>query len=329
MTAAGAERLALIGLGALADALAERASDAGWAVERVALFPSEAGDGQALSDGGDALADSTIVVVATPAGDHGAIGILLRDCVPGGAPVVLVPGLPGAALQIAKALGEEDRVVAETSAAPLAAVDGDPAAISLRVPLAALPAAAAPELAQRLAPLFEAEPVESVLWTALHAPDLILRTVTSLLAAAGERPAATVAETLVAGEGLVDELERERQAVATALGLEVPTAAEWLSRQLGTPAAPLAAACGPLGSLEVPDYTARGWLPDAVGWGLVPFVAIAAAAGVATPTAASLIVVADGICGTDFELAGRSAEAIGLAGAWPQLTGATLEEAAC
>jgi opine dehydrogenase len=321
MTAAGAERLGLIGSGVVADALAERAGAAGWGVDRVALFPSDADAGQALSDGGDALVDSSIVVVATLAGDHGAIGILLRDHVPASASVVLVPGLPGAALQIAKALGgEQDRVVAETSAAPLAPAAGDPAAVSLTVPLASLPAAAAPELAERLAPVLDAEPVESVLWTALHAPDLILRTVPSLLAAAGERPAATLAEALAAGEGLVDELEHERAAVAAALGLEVATTAEWLARQLGTAAAPLAAACGPLGSLEVPHYTARGWLPDAVGWGLVPFAAIAAAAGVPTPTATSLIVLANGLCGTDFELAGRSAEAIGLVDAWPELT---------
>ncbi|MFC7754036.1 hypothetical protein [Tsukamurella soli] len=223
--------------------------------------------------------------------------VLLRDCLRPDTLLVLVPGSPGAAGDFAAALG--DVVVAETSWSPWQA-DGDAFSEVGPVPLATVPAGAASDVSSRLAPLFATARAPSTLWSALHAPDVVLRTAPTLLlgtvgpttlGAAIDDPA--VAPVLAA-------LDEERAAVASALGLSVPRLAPALADLLGTPSDSLSTAVGALADGPL------GGDVDLIPYGLVPTLALAQLAGVTTPVTASLIDVADKLLGNDFVLAGRS-----------------------
>lgn len=314
-SARGSEAVAVIGNGWIADMVCTRSRESGWQCEQIPIFPSEnPGCEAALADQSSPfLSRASMVVVATPAAAHPALGVLLTGCVRRDAVVVLVPGQVGGALQLATALGSRSggSVVAETSWSPWIRVAGT--LVEPRpVPLASVPESAAPEVAARVAPLFTTQPVVGPLWTSLHCPDYLLRTIPSLLAATGA-PATTLRSALSGpGDGLVTALEDERQAIATALHLEVPRLGAWLSDVFGTPSAPLGDALGPLADLEVADLHDPYGLGDLAPFGLAPLVSIGAALGIAAPCAAGIMTIAGHLLGNDFQLSGRCVTTMGL-----------------
>lgn len=307
-------RLAVIGTGPVADLLHEGGEAAGWGVERVAIFPADtAGGAAALADDTpSAIKDADIIAIATPASAHHALAILLAPLVGPGTLVLLVPGQPGGALHFAHAFGADGPIVAETSWAPTVDLaDGAADSDAPALPLATVPAEQAEAVVERLAPLLRTEPAPNAFWTALHAPDVVLRALPHLVPT--DPPSDTVGE-LLSGPGadLVGAVERERQQIASALGLEVPTLASWLSSELGTSDDDLLTALGPLGQVPVPDHVDAAWLVDLAPFGLVPLRAIAQYAGVEVPCITRLVEEADRLLGNDYFRAGRTAELMGL-----------------
>jgi hypothetical protein len=316
------ERLAILGDDVVAASLRARAEAAGWSVDSVTLFPGQAGgEGPGLGEQCVlAVSRATVVAITTPATSHNTLSVLLRDCVPADAIVLLVPGQTGGALEIAHSLRGMGAgpTVAELSWRPWASLGGAAVVEVPAIPLATVPAEAAPAVAGRLAPLFDAVPVSSALWTGLHAPDLILRTIPSLLAAGVPdhgTPGRSLGEILSrqAARGMVTALELDRLAVAEAFDLDLPPLVEWLAATLGTPAVRLEVALGPLADIQVPEVTDPYWLADLAPSGLAPLCALADRVGVQARTARGLLRVAEAMLGNDYELGGRSAEAMGLA----------------
>ncbi|QKT08257.1 NAD/NADP octopine/nopaline dehydrogenase family protein [Gordonia sp. X0973] len=290
------ETVAMLGSAFAADQAERDARATGWHTARVPLFPFEGAD--SLVEGRPAaLAEASIVVVATPAATHPTLTVLLRDCLRPGALLVLAPGAPGAADEFAAAL--DGIVVAETGWAPWQSVR-DATVPTGPVPLAAAQPGAATDISRRLAPLFASVPVASTAWTALYSPDTLLRTAPMLLLpdAAPTTLGQAVADPAVAP--VLAALDEERAAVAAALGLSVPRLAPALAELLGTRADSIASALGRLADGPVCGD------PDLVPYGLVPTVALASRAGVAAPVAQSLVDIADKLLGNDFTLAGRS-----------------------
>jgi hypothetical protein len=316
-----AERLAIIGDGDLAGVIDKRARAAGWAVERVSLFAADnGGEKPGLGDAPSQDAETaTIVIVATAAAAHPTLSVLLADSVAPDALVVLVPGQTGGAFQIARALERRGRaaVVAETSWSPVVSVAGNRTTIDVpSVPLGTAAPDDAPAAVRRLEPLFKAEPAPSALWTSLHAPDLVLRTVPGVVAAAesGGKKITWGQALTGAAEGICWTLDEERRAVAKAMGMQMPTLVEWLSTTFETPRTSLVAAMGPLADLKVPAYTNEMWLADLVPYGLAPLCALGAKVGTELPCARSIMTLAGAMLGNDYELGGRSLEDTKLVG---------------
>jgi hypothetical protein len=168
----------------------------------------------------------------------------------------------------------------------------------------------------RLDPLFKATPAPSALWTSLHAPDLILRAVPGIVAAAesGGKKITWGQALTGAAEGICWKLDGERRAVATAMGLEMPSLVEWLSTTFDTPRTSLAAAMGPVADLKLPAHTDETWLADLAPYGLAPLCALGAQAGLELPCARSILKLAGAMLGNDYDLGGRSLEDMNLAG---------------
>lgn len=313
-----AEVVAVIGDDWVAELVATRSRDSGWEVERVPLFPSErSGCPPGLADESPQFLDrASMVLVATPASAHPALSVLLTGCLRREAVVVLLPGQVGGALQLAAALGSggDGPVVAETSWSPWIRVAGDLVEPG-PVPLASVPESAAAEVTARVDPLFAAQPVESPLWTSLLCPDYVLRTVPTLLSAAATSGTTLRSALSGPGEGLATGLEDERQAIAAALGLEVPRLGAWLSGVFGTPSTTLGDALGPLADLRVADLHDPYGLGDLAPFGLAPLVSIGAALGIETPCAAGMLTIAGHLLGNDFRLGGRGVMTMGLADA--------------
>jgi hypothetical protein len=316
------ERLVIIGGGPTAAAIAPRARKAGWEVAAAPLYP---GDRQPDADSrtfGELVEQATMIAVTTPASGHAAVSIMLRGLVRPDALVVLLPGQPGGALQFARVL--PGTTVAEASIAPFAQV-GDAVVELSEVPVATVPAEHAPCAVARLSPLFSAEPAPNTVWTALHAPDVVLRTVPVIANARGARAPGLSLQAALAGPAgdLAERLEDERQAIATALRISVPRTGAWLADTLRLPSGPLPDVLGPLAETIVPAVTEPGWLPDLAPFGLVPTVAIARWASVLTPSIDALIAMADALLHNDYALAGRTAELIGIGEpTWPLEEGA-------
>lgn len=115
----------------------------------------------------------------------------------------------------------------------------------------------------------------------------------------------------------IDALDRERVAVAAALGLSIPTVPRRLADAYGADPSSAAAAIrstvGYRGFMAPGDLTHR-FITENVPYGLVPIAALGEQVGVATPAIDAIIELAHVATGQDFRAAGRGVDALGLRG---------------
>ena len=149
----------------------------------------------------------------------------------------------------------------------------------------------------------------------LRAPALVMN------AAAGERPRAGLSlfeDAFTPGVGRVAEaLDAERLALAAALGLDLPTAAEALHAWgLGPRGNLWATVNGSLALTRTPDTDAapEERLVDEVAFGLRPWVELADQLGVPAPVCRSLVELCVVATGADQWAPGRSLDDLGIAG---------------
>lgn len=304
----GTESIAIIGDGNVADELAARARTAGWKTDLVPIFSP---DGTGLADTRpSALADATIVVVALPPSAQPALSILLKDCLRPGALVVLVPGQPGGAGQLAQAFPGGDITVAETSWSPWQVGQNGKVIEVGPVPIATIPAGAASRVSRRLAPLVATVPAPDTRWTALHAPDVILRAVPGLIAGVDDGRTLGQALSDPAIARAVESVCQERAAIARSLGLDVPATPAWLAEVLGTSASSLVSALGDLTTGPVAKLFEANGPGDLVPFGVVPTLALGEESGVDTPVLRDLVTRANALLGSDFVLGGRPPTAV-------------------
>jgi opine dehydrogenase len=121
---------------------------------------------------------------------------------------------------------------------------------------------------------------------------------------------------------VVDALDAERIAVASAFGAEVPTVREWLARTYGLEGADLYPLIQRLHhevfkDSPAPSTLAARYVTEDVPYGLVPIAELGRLAGVPTPVASALTVVASAALGRDFLGEGRTLARMGLEGRTP------------
>jgi opine dehydrogenase len=121
---------------------------------------------------------------------------------------------------------------------------------------------------------------------------------------------------------LYEAMDRERVAVAAALGASVPSLADWFERVYGVRGTSLVETCqllttnsdGPYQATGTPKSLDHKYISEDLPVGLLPMSALGHASGVATPTIDGVVSLIRVMTGRDFAAEGRTLERMGLAG---------------
>lgn len=223
--------------------------------------------------------------------------------------------------------GAREAIVAESeSLLYIARLEG-PAAVRIkgiktRLAVAAAPASRTEEaldVLRRLHPQFA--PATDVLETSLADPGNVMHPVHTLMNTgrieeSGPYRYDHYGVTASIGR-TIDALDRERVAVAAALGLSIPTVPQRLAAAYGADASGAAAAIrstvGYRGFMAPGDLAHR-FVTENVPYGLVPIAALGRQVGVATPAIDAIVELANAATGHDFRAGGRGIDALGLRG---------------
>lgn len=253
---------------------------------------------------------------------------------PADRPVILNPGHTGGALEFAQAfrsVRSDVPPVAEFSTLTYVARKYRPDGVTVTGRAKQVRAAAlaggdvALDTACRLFP--GATAVGDVLASALANANLVLHPPGAVLAAAWVE--ATRGEFTFYVEAMTPgvartmrQLDGERLAVAKAFGHQLPNLIEEM-KLIGTVEPSFvdtqdfaAAIAGGEANKHIkgPDSLQHRYYREDFGHGLLPFLELAAIAGVHTPVASSLFTLAQALVGIDYRKGGRTAEAMGIAG---------------
>lgn len=260
-----------------------------------------------------ALAGADAVLVAVPAHALGPVLRRIAPLLPAGVPVLLAPSHSLAPLMLARLLAQRDIVlpIGAMAAPPLVAQRIGPEAVRIqalaaRTDLAAVPAEAAPGLAQMAASLFGVpfRPVPSLLSVLLAAHEPVRQAALALgnLTRIERAEAWDIhAQMTPALARLMQRLDAERLALAAACGIAVPTLAEALAAAHGLPPASLdslARALAAQGPAPGPMGLDAAHLAESVTYGLALWQRVAAHRGVAMPLTAAAIAVLQALWGT-------------------------------
>ncbi|MGH8797253.1 MAG: NAD/NADP octopine/nopaline dehydrogenase family protein [Caldimonas sp.] len=282
-----------------------------------------------------AIAGADVAVVALPTFSHVAVARALAAAGwRADRPIVLNPGHTGGALAFAHAyrgVRADVPPIAEFSTLTYVARKYRPDRVSVsgrakRVRAAALPGGrAALDVACRLFP--GAQPVADVLAADLANANLVLHPPGAVLGAAWVEATGGnftfYVEAMTPGVArTMRRLDDERLAVAAAFGHELPNLIGEM-KSIGTVEASVAdtqdfaaAIAGGEANKRIkgPDSLQHRYYREDFGHGLLPFIELAAIAGVATPVAQSLLILAQAVVGTDYRDGGRTAQSMGIDG---------------
>ncbi len=280
-----------------------------------------------------AIATCDAAVVTLPTFAHASLASLLADSGwPVDRPIVLNPGHTGGALEFVQAFGT-DRTppIAELSTLTYVARKHRPDCVTTTGRAGAVRAAALPggeaalAVAESLFPGVARQ--ADVIATSLANVNMILHPPGAILGAAWiearQGDFTFYVDAMTSGVGRVMQaLDDERRAVARAFGHDLPGLLGEM-RLIGTVEADTdagadfatAIAGGKANSkIKAPSSLAHRYYREDFGHGLLPFIEIADIAGVKTPTATSLLALAQTLGGIDYRATGRTAVAMGIAG---------------
>jgi opine dehydrogenase len=249
-------------------------------------------------------------------------------------PVVLNPGHTGGALEFQHtfhALGAEPPPIAEFSTLTYVARKYESGRVTITgaassVRLGALPNGGAALAAARA--LFRSAAVmPDVLACDLANVNMVLHAPGAVLAAAWIEATHGDFTFYVSGmtsgvARVMRALDDERRGVARAFGHPLPSIVGEM-QAIGTVEASVrdaddlagAIAAGAANSrIKAPDSLAHRYYREDFGFGLLPFVVLAAIAGIDVPIARSLLQIGQTLLGADFAVEGRTAERMGIAG---------------
>jgi opine dehydrogenase len=289
------------------------------------------------TDLAEAVDGADVIIVCTGSHYHADVARGLAPLLRDGQTILLIQGGTGGALVVRREL----EAAGSTAAVDVAEMDNYPYSLGWPAPsrmrmtikkrflqIAALPARRTGAVMARLGPAFpEAVAAPHVLYTGLDNMNATLHVV-NMVGNIGRLEATGNAYRFYA-EGytpsivrLLEALDGERLAVAKAYGVEVPGIHEWLTRTYGFDEPSLRETFhrlthdgrGPYQWTPTPKSMEHKYVVEDVPCGLVPMAALGGAAGVPTPVIGGLVAIASALTGRDFTAAGRTLDALGLAG---------------
>ena len=286
------------------------------------------------ADLAEAIAGVDVILVCLPTFSHTAVARALAEIGATTLPVVLNPGHTGGALEFRQAFrGVRPDVppIAEFSTLTYVARKYAPERVSIsgavkKIRIAALPGGeAAAQAGGELYPAAHLMP--DVLACDLANVNMVLHPPGAVLAAAWVEATAGnftfYVDAMTPGVARVMQaLDDERRAVARAFGHELPSLLEEM-QALGTVEASVRDMSDLVGAIasgtanrriKAPDSFQHRYYLEDFGHGLLPFLALAGAAQVAAPVAASLFKLGETLTGNDYKAHGRTAARMGIAG---------------
>ena len=288
---------------------------------------------RATTDLAAAVEGAALIAVTTLNNDHQAVARQLAPLLQDGQIVCLIPGYVGGALEFRRSLADSGYrggvKLGEMDNFPFTGAVLGPAAVRLaslkrQLQVAALPASEGPVLIDTVRrALPPATLARNVVQTGLATMNPILHVPGMLGNQArldsGERFQFYGAGITPSVARVVEALDAERVAVARAFGVEVPTVRGWLAGSYGLEGPDLYPLIQRLHQEIFKDSPAPAMLDaryvtEDVPYGLVPIAELGGLAGVPTPVARALTVLASAALGRDFVSEGRTLARMGLEG---------------
>lgn len=283
----------------------------------------------------EVLANADVILETHPAHLHRAMAQACAPWLREEQVLVLNPGRTGGALEVAHTLRQEGAapvLVAEAQTFLFASRMLEPGrarvfGVKRTVPLAALPAVHTPRvlrLLRRALPPFTA--ADSVLETSLANMGSIFHPALTLLNAGRIEDTGGDYEFYHGGATpgvarVLERLDEERLAVAASLGVDAPSARQWLQEVYGAYGRDLREAIQnnrAYAGIRAPGSLDHRYLDEDIPASLVPLASLGRYLGVETPAMNSLIDLASVIRGMDYRATGRTVARLGLEGLTPE-----------
>ncbi|MCE5324726.1 NAD/NADP octopine/nopaline dehydrogenase family protein [bacterium] len=280
----------------------------------------------------EAIAGRDILMVVVPATAHRPIAEQIAPHLVDGQMIVLNPGRTGGALEVSKVIRDcgccADVVVAEAQTFIYASRSMNPAQTKIfrvknSIPVAALPAHSTPEVVGKLRTAFpQFVPGDNVMKTSLDNIGAIFHPAVTVLNAA--RIESTNGDFDYYTEGItpavsqiLEKMDKERVAVAEALGFRAMSAREWLYIAYDAAGRTLHEAMRAnrgYDGIKAPKSVYHRYISEDIPMSLVPIASLGEMVGVPTPVIDSIILLGSILHETDYRAKGRNAESLGLAG---------------
>ena len=277
-----------------------------------------------------AIKDAELIMVVVPANGHAPLAEAVAPYLADGQIVVLHPGRTGGALEFFNTIRSNgcvaDVIISEASTLIYACRMLNPAKVHIFgikniIPVAAIPSYRTPEVITKLNSVYpQFVPGDNVLKTSLDNIGAIFHPALTILNAG--RIESTHGEFEFYMDGatpavarVLETLDKERVAVAAALGIRAMSAREWLYVAYDAPGRTLFEAMqanvGYKG-ITAPPTTLMRYITEDIPMSLVPIASIGDHLGVPTPMIDSMIHLASVIHETDYWTEGRTVETMGL-----------------
>lgn len=280
----------------------------------------------------EALDGARLIMVVVPACAHRDIAQIVAPHLTDNQIVVLNPGRTGGALEFHQVLREYectvDPVIAEAETFLFASRSEGPAEAHIfrrknSLPLAALPATHTQEaldVVGEIYPQFIAAP--NVLYTSLNNMGAVFHPALTLLNAGWIEATNGAFQFYIEGvtpsiARVLEQLDRERVTVATAMGIQAQTACDWLARAYSARGDNLyeAIRANPgYQGITAPRYIQHRYIFEDVPYSLVPIAELGRRFGVDVWGMEAMIQLASILHGTDYRHRGRTLSRMGLEG---------------
>lgn len=279
-----------------------------------------------------AMAGTNLLMVVVPADGHAFIADQIAPHLVDGQIIVLHPGRTGGALEVRRIMRERgvkaDVIVAEAQTFIYASRAVNPAQTKIfriknNIPVAALPAHRTVEVVKALRHAFpQFVPGDNVMKTSLDNIGAIFHPAVTVLNAA--RIESTHGEFDYYTEGItptmsliLEEMDKERVAVAEALGFRAMSAREWLYIAYDAAGRTLYEAMRAnrgYDGIKAPKTLYNRYISEDIPMSLVPLASLGDMVGAPTPTTRAIIHLGSILHQCDYWDQGRTVERLGLAG---------------
>lgn len=285
---------------------------------------------KATSDYAEAVRNAQVIMVVVPSSAHAEVAKGMARHLKSGQIVILHPGRTCGAIEFAKVLRDEgcraDVTIAEAETFIYASRSDGPAQARIfrvkeAVPLAALPATRTEQVLKAIEPAYpQFIDGGNVLQTGLNNMGAIFHPALTILNAGWIEATHGDYQFYIDGvtpsvARVLEELDRERVTVASALGIRARTALEWLKLAYDTEGADLYEAIhnqpGYYG-IKAPPTLNHRYIFEDVPMSLVPIAALGQRYGVSVQGMDSIIRLASIIHRTDYWRRGRTLEKLGI-----------------